>query len=398
MKAFDYESCVLRTLANEYEKRYPDNLPKGYFKLSLKPFVKNDSVAQDKKDLLKIALGNIGNVINIEYSPSSLDYIKFFIDSDNVRRLYSRLGEKTPCEKENDFFSFLSSFKTDAPKLSSFISSMVEKRKTEFFDVENIPEARSLLKLAEYSEIDGKSYFIREISAKVLGDSKAYERQRLDVKLARLMKLVNRENLFDEYEDLSDALFLEKFGFYRYPEIFELAGPLYLRKNNCNILDFSFFSSAGMLSSLELGEIDQIENRAKRAILFENKASYYSFLKKRKKDELAVFEAGFLSMQRRILLSRIYKASDGVEFFHSGDIDAGGFDIFLELREIIPDLKPMDMDGKTLVENEQYAISLTENDRKRLERRLIDKRYSDFWPVISLMLEKNIKLEQENLL
>ncbi len=68
------------------------------------------------------------------------------------------------------------------------------------------------------------------------------------------------------------------------------------------------------------------------------------------------------------------------------------------MREIIPDLKPMDMDGKTLVENEQYAISLTENDRKRLERRLIDKRYSDFWPVISLMLEKNIKLEQENLL
>ena len=80
-------------------------------------------------------------------------------------------------------------------------------------------------------------------------------------------------------------------------------------------------------------------------------------------------------------------------YYHFGDIDAGGFSILLDLRKKtgIPFLS-YHMDLDTLKRYMKYGKSLTESDRKRLEKIGKEK---EFCEIIGFMLEENIKLEQE---
>lgn len=401
MTVDDYERLLQEKIAEKYQSLFPNRVPKNYFRVSLRDLINSDSVSQDIEDLLNIALENLRKTINLSIRQKSnhLDAIEFYVDEENIENLYKRLQRKTPKAKRDNFFTMLEGFDTPVPKLKRFISFLLSTRTTEPFDIENLNDAEKLLKLATYSESIEDAHFIREISAKVLGDSKYYENNKLEPKLARLLKKINEDdNTFNDYDDIPDSIFLERFGFYKYPEIFELTGPLVLKKSNNKDLDFSFFDKSGVLSSMELDGIIETNNNAKRVILFENKASYYSSLKNRKEDELFIFEAGFLSYQRRKLISMIYQSAPDIEFYHSGDIDVGGFDIFLEIKSIIPTIQPLNMDVNTITLNSEYALELSENDKKRLAHRLKDNRYQEFWSVFEIMLLKNIKLEQENLL
>lgn len=81
-----------------------------------------------------------------------------------------------------------------------------------------------------------------------------------------------------------------------------------------------------------------------------------------------------------------------VKYLHFGDIDAGGFYIYLNLiqKTGIP-FQTWKMDISTLKQYEMYTKPLTLNDRNRLLK--LKEEYNQ--PVIDYMLKKNIKLEQE---
>ncbi|MGN1344720.1 MAG: Wadjet anti-phage system protein JetD domain-containing protein, partial [Traorella sp.] len=97
----------------------------------------------------------------------------------------------------------------------------------------------------------------------------------------------------------------------------------------------------------------------------------------------------------REFLQLLYQYAPHLDYYHFGDIDAGGIYIFEHLKEKthIP-FQPLWMDIKTLKEYHQQTIPLTKNDRLRLKK--IESK--EFQEVIQYMLQHNQKLEQENVI
>ena len=92
---------------------------------------------------------------------------------------------------------------------------------------------------------------------------------------------------------------------------------------------------------------------------------------------------------------KVYEKYPKAQYFHFGDIDAGGFLIFNNLIEKtgIPFI-PYRMSVNELKQNHNLK-QLTENDKKRLKGLLLDSRFALFKDVIEYMLDNNVKLEQE---
>ena len=56
---------------------------------------------------------------------------------------------------------------------------------------------------------------------------------------------------------------------------------------------------------------------------------------------------------------------------------------------------PLNMDEDTLVKNIKYAKDLTQNDIKEINRLLDKEEFSKYYDILSFILEKGKKLEQE---
>ena len=94
----------------------------------------------------------------------------------------------------------------------------------------------------------------------------------------------------------------------------------------------------------------------------------------------------------------IYEQMPNVEYFHFGDIDVGGFEIYEDLcRKTGIPFRIYHMGVDELEKNKIYAKNLTENDKKRLDNLIQyasenERMYVD---VLHYMKEHSVKLEQE---
>jgi hypothetical protein len=77
------------------------------------------------------------------------------------------------------------------------------------------------------------------------------------------------------------------------------------------------------------------------------------------------------------------------------DLDYGGLNILAQLRRISSHFRPYRMDIATLDAHAQWGKPLTRADEKNLRRSLLNPLLTDMQPVITHMLEREIKLEQE---
>ena len=81
-----------------------------------------------------------------------------------------------------------------------------------------------------------------------------------------------------------------------------------------------------------------------------------------------------------------------------GDIDWGGFEIFIHLKNMTGiDFVPFKMGIDELRKHKNECISLTEDDRRKLELLLQNPDAKVFYPIIEFMLRNGYKLEQESL-
>jgi hypothetical protein len=135
-------------------------------------------------------------------------------------------------------------------------------------------------------------------------------------------------------------------------------------------------------------------------ITIENKASYLACIKNHDRNkELAVYLAGFYSPVKKMFLEKIWDFirvnSPETEFFHWGDLDLGGFNIFLQVQKLIPQVQPFLMDVDTLRKYVAYGDQIEDDYGKKLASLLGKPEYRIFYPTIKEMLRLGIKLEQE---
>ncbi|MDY2913204.1 MAG: DUF2220 family protein [Candidatus Enteromonas sp.] len=132
---------------------------------------------------------------------------------------------------------------------------------------------------------------------------------------------------------------------------------------------------------------------AKKLFTVENLTSFIQFSQP---ESIVIYLGGFHNSVRRNLIRKIFNAAHGIECFHYGDIDAGGFYILNHLREKtgIP-FQPYMMDAETLARFIDRTKEITKSDELRLLKMQEDPRFAEFLPALQAILKNKKKLEQE---
>jgi DNA topoisomerase VI subunit A len=148
-----------------------------------------------------------------------------------------------------------------------------------------------------------------------------------------------------------------------------------------------------------------------KIITIENEASFYEFCQMNQDkpglgNYLVVFLKGFSNRLRRQFLLKVNmfakQANKTVSFFHWGDLDAGGIEIFLNLRQSTGiDIRPFLFRSDVIEYHKSSCKPLEKLDSMRLSRirgrldSFITEDHKMIESLIDKMLELNLKLEQE---
>ena len=224
---------------------------------------------------------------------------------------------------------------------------------------------------------------MRNFSKKYFLDSKYLENN------LSFYKKIIEDNSDLEFDN--DDEFLSYFHIFKNPHYTFIKNGLVLNINGVRI-DLDQLNYEISLSDEEIDKLEIEEIRLKKLITIENLTTFNYF---NNKNYIVLYLAGFPNTSKIKLLKKINEKNN-LECFHFGDIDKGGFDIFLSLAlksEI--NFHPYLMNEKVLTKYHDYCLKLTSNDVLRLEKAKNDTKYEIFKPTIEYMLINNVKLEQE---
>lgn len=319
-------------------------------------------------------------------------YKKAYLNSDNLENAY-RLANRMPKKDINlKLAELVKKYSTSNSVLKNFCISQLkrieENRPIQFFN-SDFKEFENILKAVEALFNVKEETFERDFSVGLFNDSKAFEK--ISSKVVNLIYEynkntdtdINTDTEFPEKDKLLEALNIVKNPGYvncKGSGIINLSGQM---------LDLSALNGAIALSTGLLNDIASIDVTNKKIITIENLTSFHSFSHH---DMFIIYLGGYHNKIRRDFIKKIHEKNPDAQFFHFGDIDAGGFYILEHLKNKTGlDFKPWKMDIPTLEKYKTYTKPLTASDRKRLER-LMDSPHRE---TVQYMLENDCKLEQE---
>lgn len=311
-------------------------------------------------------------------------------------------------------------------------NQLESKKKLPSVFTENPELNRNLLRFLRFLSENQDVQLKRVVSAGLYGDSKYFEHQ-LKSRIVRILRRIRRNGTVDEVTageqfpaanqqdgELTEEELLLAYGVSRWPEVYEVCGELAVRLDDGTVLSFGKERYGAYLNSETVRHITGADTSKISNILFiENKANYVwavqrlsgqkgkegadsyteKALSKISDGLLLIYHGGFFSpVKGRLFRSIILSARPGIHVWHWSDIDAGGFRIFHRLKqEVAAQAEPFLMDRDTLAVFEPYAMSIeSESYLETLSGMEQDERYREFRPVIRTMMEKKIRLEQEN--
>lgn len=236
----------------------------------------------------------------------------------------------------------------------------------------------------------------RLFSKKYLGNSKTFE-----LEVRKPLISIAKKYLLEDNPKIQDERVLEALGIEKSSEELSFCGPLVISIRNA-ITDFSHLPFGVSIDNRTIREFSIKDLRIKKLITIENKAVYKQLLDTKEPDTLLIYLAGFHSPTKRIFLEKLRdyldSQSTAVEYYHWGDLDYGGIQIFHHLqRKVFTHLKPLHMDIETYHANVSYGEPLRPEAINRLQNLLQNSSYQEFHVVISEMIRHKYWIEQEAL-
>lgn len=370
-----YEKDILNKLINIYERRLYNN---SDFKQAVairinskdyKEYFKNqneyDKAISNLRKLNYITTKNLKNERVVE---------RVILNIANVAVIYEKLNRDSLNVKIEEFEKEFFSYKNETISLlqSEYLKEKAEKRSIKSYLSGNYIDA---IKGVYYLELNTDEIFERNFSVKVYNDSKRLEQ----LKPLIISFYKNDKNIF------------EKYNVVRKPTYLYLKGKGTVIVNN-EIIDLDKLNiPIGITVDNELNI--RFENVLK-VITIENETTFYDF---DDDESVVIYLAGFSNSHKIYILNKLKTITESI--YHYGDIDYGGFNILAHLRaNVSPDIKPLNMDLKTLKELSDYHILI--QDKKYLDslKTLLKNEYlEDCHEVISYMIENKVKTEQESL-
>ena len=251
----------------------------------------------------------------------------------------------------------------------------------------------------EYAALSD-SITMRAFSGRCFSDTKYFERNVRDLFLTIARKYDTELALACDENKLREREQLAYLGIYARPELYELAGNCTIRTNQGSICIGAAPYGLALPSTL-VDCIAEIDLTAIRCITFiENKTNYDAYVMSEKQpEELAVYHGGFLSPQKKRLVTLIaHAASETTKIRFWADIDIGGFRMFRHLQELIPSLTPMRMSGEFVDSFHEHGLARSEAYLSSLRIDMENGKYPLFRDAIERILNYGVTIEQETFL
>lgn len=230
----------------------------------------------------------------------------------------------------------------------------------------------------------------RKLSSDVFHNSKTFAK----TYKSKIATILTRHSPYYEDEMSEDEL-LAMHGVLSYAQTLELKGPMQYRISE--MVDTASCLYGTVLNAQTLDHAEPVSlSGVKKIMTIENKANYEDMIYR--EDTLYIFCHGFFSPKEvRFLKNMCTLAEPDCEFYHWGDLDYGGINIYLfNKKHIFPKLKPYKMD----VEDFQKAlesgagIPLKETTREKLEK----KNAEELQALKEEILKSGMVVEQETFL
>ena len=249
-------------------------------------------------------------------------------------------------------------------------------------------KTEQLIDTLDKVEQNRKECYIREFSIEHFHDSKVFE-----TLIPKICKIFREEN--EELTGFENEEILAEYQIYKTPGYVYMKGNVQIYSAGKQAADISAFPEGIAVAVGSEEDVPDIcpDQTIDKVFTIENLTSFYRF---KQEHSLVIYLGGYHNHSRRNLLMQIYQKLPDAQYYHFGDLDAGGFYILEHLKRKtgIP-FQMFQMDIETLKKYEDYAKPLTENDKKRLMQLEKMELPDEERKLITYMLQKGIKLEQE---
>lgn len=318
---------------------------------------------------------------------------KIRLNTDNVTAAYKYVKRVSKRNSEEDTAHMLQEYMRKVNtsvcrKFIAFLLQRIEKHESvkEYIHLGDLDYTKKLLTVIQCIEENTEQLYIREFSIKTMNDSKAFEK--IQNKVTSIFK-----RFHSDYQGMELSEILAEYSIYHTPNYVYFKGMGVISIGDDKV-DLSVLKQGVGISGEDIDRIQVVSlQKIEKVITIENLTTFFRYSEA---NSLVVYLGGYHNTNRRKLLKNIYQRIPNVKYYHFGDIDAGGYRIFYDLKEKtgIPFVM-LHMDLKTLTEFEAYGKPLTNEDRKRLKDMLDNEEISK---EVKYMLENNVKLEQECIL
>lgn len=244
--------------------------------------------------------------------------------------------------------------------------------------------------------LNGQSITMRLASIRLYSDSKRFEKDIMKP-VVSIAKKYDPVISGTDIEKLSEREILAHLGIIKMPEIFEFCGSLKICFADGSV-DFSPIKTGACVSSDCLNEIIHIElNNVERVIFIENKTNYSEYcLNSRSENELVIYHGGLYSHCRGKFFKLISIGITSEKVYYWGDIDMGGFNMFVRLKNnIFPTLEPLNMNSVCFEKYKAQGLARSDNYIQKLLKLKGNQQYQDFYDVIDLIAKHGVTVEQE---
>lgn len=340
-------------------------------------------------------------LVQIIWKDGKSDYLisKIRLNTLTLNQAYQYVNRTSKLKQTEFFIEWLKNYDMnlksvfddecfDYSVLHKFITYIVDRLENhqsvkEYIDIFSIKDAQRFLDAIKYVETNTELYYVREFSIEHFGDSKFFGD--IESKVARVFRVFGN---YDEDVDMSELMAEHM--------IFHTPNYVYLKGAVTVMIGGQYVDLAQLKQGIGISgeDIENLEildrNSLKKVITVENLTTFFRM---EADDCMLIYLGGYHNQTRRRLIRKIHHTSPDADYYHFGDIDAGGFHILLDLQKKTEiDFKALYMDLETLKKYERYGRELTLSDRKRLNKLRNEGCFVD---VIDYMLDRNVKLEQE---
>ena len=256
---------------------------------------------------------------------------KLVLCEDHVEEAYERLGRKPKREAEARTKQILEQFyqKTQGEITRSFLSRMItrlesEQSVKEYLDIMDHRKIEQLIDTLDKVEQNRKECYIREFSIEHFHDSKVFE-----TLIPKICKIFREEN--EELTGFENEEILAEYQIYKTPGYVYMKGNVQIYSAGKQAADISAFPEGIAVAVGSEEDVPDIcpDQTIDKVFTIENLTSFYRF---KQEHSLVIYLGGYHDRSRRNLLMQIYQKLPDAQYYHFGDLDAGGFYILEHLK------------------------------------------------------------------